>query len=265
VNCKNCQNQISESYGYCPTCGGKVIHDRITTRNIWNEVSDKYLGWDNKYLVTLKLLLTRPQIIFKEYLSGARKKYLNPFTFLAIGLAITLFLFNLFSEDFMEISVEANKRQLEFYGEKFGGFMASEEYQAEQLEQTKNVNGFMLKYFNILTFVLLPFYTLLAYWVFRKPYNYGEHFAINTYILGITFLGTSLFFVLSVVVHPILYFLTMVFTLSYYSYAYKKLYKLTFAEILLKILKFIGLLLLIILVLGAILFVFGIIHAFLTK
>ena len=46
--------------------------------------------------------------------------------------------------------------------------------------------GFILRNFNIITFLFLPFYALLSKLTYTKPHNFGEHIVINSYILGTT-------------------------------------------------------------------------------
>ena len=89
--------------------------------------------------------------------------------------------------------------------------------------------------------MILPIYTMIAFIDFRKPYNYGEHLVINTYIQSITTLLSVLLFVLSILI-GFNFFGSgiMIVPFFYYCFAYKKLNKLTFGQLLLKILKFIG-------------------------
>ena len=104
---------------------------------------------------------------------------------------------------------------------------------------------FQMKYYNTLAFLFLPIYTLIAFFVFGKPYNFGEHLLINTYLQSVTTFLTVILFVFSLL-FGINIFGTGILILPffYYCFAYKKLYKLTFGKLLLKILKFIGILLL---------------------
>ena len=105
--------------------------------------------------------------------------------------------------------------------------------------------GFQLKYHNLISFLFLPILTLIAFFVFRKPYNYGEHLVINTYFLGITTFFSLLSFIISLLIGINILIYAIFITFLYYSYAYKKVYKLSFGQLLLKILKFIGVLLLV--------------------
>lgn len=207
-----------------------------------SDVAQNVFGWDNKYFFTIKTLVSKPGILLGEYLGGARKKYVNPFTFLVIGMTVAILTFNFFDEQFIEANKGAQKAQMEWMAEKFGGPYASEEFQAEQLESSEKQTKFMLKYFNILVVLLLPIYSFLAFIIYRRPYNYGEHIVINSFIQGLSFISISILFLISLVTHPLLYGLNSLLLLVFYSYAYGKLYRLSVGQSILKVLLFIAVL-----------------------
>lgn len=246
MNCKNCKTDIAENSRFCTDCGAKVITDRITVRRLLSDVSENIFGWDNKFFMTIRNMIVSPQSLLKEYITGTRKKYMNPFTFLALGSAISLFIFNFYSEEYLAINIESNKQTTEMmsnvlskqYGDKFD----AEKFKRDQLEYITNYSKFMLKYFNLLVLLLMPLYTLLAKLVFGKPYNYAEHLVINSYIQGVTFWFTAILFVISIYVSPSLIILAVLISMFFYLFAYGKLYNLTAAEAILKFFKFIALL-----------------------
>ena len=270
MDCKNCQDILEEDALFCHKCGAKVIRNRITLKLLITEVFVTFFGWDNKYFVTVKRLVIQPDIVLEEYLAGVRKKYVNPIAFFAIGAAISLFTFNFFAEEYIEInknqstSVSSLTQKMTPNYDKFSPEKKANLLKDQEENQEKSLR-FMLKYFNLFAFILLPFYALLAYWTYRKPYNYGEHVVINSYIQGITFLTTNLFFILAVFINPNFFLFGVLITVSYYLYAYKKLYKLSFGKTIITLLKFIGILiasLIAIMILGVIL---GVAFIFLKK
>ena len=254
MNCKNCKSKITENDNFCNNCGAKVIKERITVKNLFSHLLNA-LGWDNNFFVTLRFLLSKPQTIIKEYINGTRKKYTNPFTFFAISLAVSLFVFNQYSEQFIRMSTMADLQQTEQSesvsisdnnkGFELLGYKNQDEYMKGNAE-------FQLKYHNLISFLFLPLFTLIAFFVFRKPYNYGEHLVINTYLLSITTFFGVLSFIFGLITGINILFYSIFITFLYYSYAYKKVYELSFGQLILKILKFIGVLLLVIIVLGII-------------
>ncbi len=281
MNCKNCSKSLSDQSKFCDECGGKVVHDRITFKSLLSDLFTNAFGWDNKYFVTLRSLIISPHILFKEYINGTRKRYVNPFAFFAIGAAITLLVFNQFSNDYLRISEELNEKQMEAMNNVLVPNLneslsenstkntdpdkikkiSSEELKEKQLELGNKIQKAILKYFNIVSFMLLPYYAFIAFLVFRKPYNYGEHLIMNAYLQGITFLFTTIFFLISLAVNPNIYFFGLALTITYYTYAYTRLYSLSWGNVIIKLLKFVVFTLLstVILVItgGVIGFIFG--------
>ncbi|MEE9362525.1 MAG: DUF3667 domain-containing protein [Cellulophaga sp.] len=246
--CKNCNRKLLKENKFCGSCGAKVIKHRISIKNLIADLFQNAFGWDNKFLVTVKTLICQPQLILSEYINGTRKKYVNPFTFFAIGMAISLFILSTFSEAFLEVSKENSISQTEstakmmktFMGEKFD----TATYIKDTVKSTAEIQKYILKYYNLYSFLLLPVYTFLAFLVYRKPHNYGEHLIINAYIQGFSLLSLSFIFGISILVHPMLFNLNILLLFFYYLYAYRKLYKHSFWRSVLKILKFLGLLIL---------------------
>ena len=245
--CKNCKKEIQETAKYCQNCGAEVVKERMTLKKIWNDLVSKFFGWDNKYFFTLIQLLRYPENIFKDYLSGVRKKYVAPFTFLAIGVTLATLVFNHFSEQYVAVSRTTITKQTDFF--ELETSLDSTKTKEFELDKRKRIESgvkaqeVILKYFNFYTFLLLPFYSLIAFWVFGKSHNYAEHLIINSYLQGVIFILSTLLFLLSIWIDPFFYLSTLVFTVVYYSYAYKRLYKYGYGKLLLKLIKFIAILL----------------------
>ena len=259
-NCLNCKASLKDDSRFCSNCGAKVV-ERITLKSMISEFAENVLGWDNKYFVTLKLMLSKPQIVLSEYALGVRKKYVHPFTFLIIGVTLVLFTFNLFLDDFIAATQEFNIQQINWMAENIGGPYADPDFKAQQLENSKNSQEFILKYFNLLTIVLIPIYTFFTFIVYRKPYNYAEHLVFNAYIQGTSFIATFVFFIISLLVHPLIYTFTTFITVFLYTYAYGKLYSLSVAESILKLFLFILYFIIFSAVMGLLLFAIGYISA----
>lgn len=255
-NCLNCNSLLGEKVRFCSNCGAKIVA-RITLKGMVSEFAENVLGWDNKYFVTLKLMIVKPQLVLGEYARGVRKKYVHPFSYLIIGVTLMLFALNFFLKDYLEASQELSRKQLEWMGENIGGPYADTDFQKEQLESSKTSQEILLKYFNVLSLVLIPIYTLIAFLVYRKPYNYGEHLVFNSYIQGTSFFATFILFLISVFTSPLVYLLATFITVFLYTYAYGKLYRLSFSESLLKLLLFIGLIIIFSIVVGIVLVAAG--------
>ncbi|PIF02071.1 MAG: hypothetical protein CR996_01280 [Draconibacterium sp.] len=253
MKCKNCNVEIIDSDNFCRTCGAKIVKERITLKNLFYNVVDA-LGWDNKFLLTLRYLLYQPHIVSSGFINGVRKKYANPFSFFVVTLTISLLVFNLFSDDFIELSSDVNIYQTEQHensilsdknspkGYELLGFKSHKDLQ-------KAINSKVLRYYNITSFLLLPLYTLLAFLVFRKPYNFGEHLVINTYLQGVlTFLSIVLFVLSLLTKINFITYGSFILMFIYYIFTYQKIYNLTLGRLSIKMLKFAALLIVLFLV-----------------
>jgi hypothetical protein len=266
--CKNCQSELTPESKYCTSCGAKVVDERITTTHLLTDFTNAF-GWDNRYFTTLRHLISRPGILFKEYLGGTRNKFANPFTYFAIGAAISLLVFNQFADDYIRSAKALGEHQTEILSTALPDtttvtdLTESTSFKDQQNALNEKVQMLIFKNYNLFAFLLLPLYALIAFLVFGKPYNYGEHLVINAYIQGTTFLVATVMFLVSLATHPAVHGSSILIVILYYCYTYGTLYQLTTGKLILKFLKFIGVLLIIPLVLVLIGLVVGLIKAML--
>jgi hypothetical protein len=270
TNCKNCEAKITEADKFCSQCGGKIIRERITFKTFISDAFWKAIGWDNKFLQTVKHLIIKPHIILSAYISGVRKRYVNPIAFFAIGMTVSLITFNIFQDHFLELSgvadvqiqdnVDLPSQPIVDFGTGTAAPVSPEEIEA-QMQVIAHVQKTILKYFNIYSFALLPLYTFVGFLVFRKKNNYTEHLIISAYAQGLLFLTTALFFLLTMYFDNRLYQYNVVLMVLYYTYAYGKLYQLGFWKSILYLLKFIAVTLLLMIFLALIGVLIGFIAA----
>ncbi|MBS2099872.1 DUF3667 domain-containing protein [Carboxylicivirga linearis] len=245
MNCKNCQTPINTEYKYCNECGAKIISQRITVKSLISGLLVS-LGWDSQFFVTFRDLLLKPHLVFERYLSGTRKKYTNPFTFFAIGTALSVFVLSFYSNELVEISSKASSKSSEaiVYQQKDKANTDKADFIKKQQEFNKKIFVFMFKYYYYLSFLILPIYALIALMVYGKPEYYGEHLVINAYIQGMLFFfGLPLFFLTQLLRYDVYSVGSILLTGVFYLYAYKKYRKHSFGKTLLKLLKFIAILL----------------------
>ncbi|MGC4102656.1 DUF3667 domain-containing protein [Ferruginibacter sp.] len=75
-NCLNCNAQV---YGkYCHLCGQENIEPRESLLHLVNHFFQDITHFDGKFFSTLKLLITKPGFLPREYMIGRRASYLNP-------------------------------------------------------------------------------------------------------------------------------------------------------------------------------------------
>ena len=253
MNCKNCKDPLEENAQFCDNCGAKIIKERITLRFLLIELFAA-IGLESLYLNTLKKMVTAPEAVLNEYLNGVRKRYVNPFAFLAVGAALSLLTFNFFSDDFKRIQSNAgSEKTMEMEAlakkdlSKIKG-ISKEELIALKKEQKSAQFGvkfqefywnFFLQYFNLITFLFIPFYALVSKWTYRKPHNYGEHIVMNAYLQGFTMYISVITFFISMFTHPLVYIGSTLLYIVYYLYAMGRLYQHSFTKSILKLLRFI--------------------------
>ena len=281
MNCKNCEKPLEENAHFCANCGAKIVIDRITFKALLIDVFVNVFGFDSKFFLTLRTVARAPHIVISEVLGGVRKRYMNPFAFLAVGAAISLVVFNYFDDEFRTVNSDVNSAQIEELKATAEmdistkkNLTASEIQQLEiqqkgaqlQLKFLEGYMNFTLQYYNLFAFLFLIIYAALSKWTFWKPHNFGEHIVINAYIFGFTIYLSLILFFLSILIHPSIYVYSMALYVLFYMYAFGRFYKLSVWKNILKLLRFIlGLIMLFILamlvgaVIGIVLVILGVI------
>ncbi|PQJ80743.1 DUF3667 domain-containing protein [Polaribacter porphyrae] len=263
MNCKNCNQPLSKEAHFCNNCGAKVVLNRIDFKNLLLDFFIVNFGVDSRFFLTIRKMATHPEDVLNEYLEGVRRRYVNPFAFLAVGAALSLIIFNYFADDFIAIQSNVNSENIEHLKkaaekdvEKTEGLSEKEVKKLKiekktaqfQLDLMESMWDFMLRYFNLLTFVFLLIYAVLSKWTFWKPHNFGEHIVMNGYIYGFTTYITLIAFFFAIVIHPTIYIATFFISIVYYMYAFGRFYKLSIGRNIIKLFRFfIGLIILFIL------------------
>jgi hypothetical protein len=123
------------------------------------------------------------------------------------------------------------------------------------------IQKYLLKYYNVISFLFLPLYALISWLVFGSKYNYGEHLVINSYLQGLSFFIGIITFFISVYVYQPIMLLQIAFLIFYYLWTFSKLMNFGIGKALVKLLTFFG----IIILLTIFLVVIGIISAVASK
>ena len=226
MKCKNCHTILNERSDYCYLCGGKVIRNRLTMRNLFEYFSETFFNYDNTFLKTFIDLLKKPEDVIDGYINGTRKKHVNVLNYFAIAITLSglqIFFLNKFFPDALDMTLLTPK--------------GSEEFQRQNM-------SFIQEYQSAIMMLYVPFYALLSKLVFfnKKKYNYTEQLVIFMYIQAEISIGTAVivtilvlfgmnFGVLSVIMIP-----TMI---VYSGYCLKRLYQLTGLEMAVRTLLFI--------------------------
>lgn len=233
MNCKNCTYQLKVSNKFCSNCGAKVIHNRLTLKGLWSEFSERFLNYDNTFFKTIRHMFTKPEVVIDSFINGTRKKYLNVFNYFAIAVTITGFITFLSLKFYPEIFKEA-----------INVFSSFQETEAQKQIVSDSLSGFF-DYQSLFYFLSIPVLALISKIVFYnyKKYNYTEHNIIYLYAYSHTLVIINIFYFFSLLIgRDVINYasiLSIPFSIIYIAYVLKRLYKLTFKQILLKTLFFI--------------------------
>jgi hypothetical protein len=225
MTCKNCQTELEVKDNFCKNCGGKIIRNRLTIRNIFEQFSEHFLNYDNKFLQTFICLFTKPEDVIGGYIDGVRKKYVNVISYFAIALTISglqLVILDKFFPEAMDMSA------LTVQGSG---------------QDSNEMMSFIREYQSLLMMVNVPAYAFISYIVFYtlKKYNYTEHLVIFMYalsqltIIGVLITVTSAISGLSIA-HASLILMPVQFIYS--LFCLQKLYKLSIKGMILRTLLF---------------------------
>jgi hypothetical protein len=91
--CKNCEQEIQESFQFCPYCGQKVKDDLTMGVLFYNTISN-YFSVDARFLKSFFPLLFRPGYLAKKFVEGKRLLYLHPAQFYLFSSVIFFFIFS---------------------------------------------------------------------------------------------------------------------------------------------------------------------------
>lgn len=216
MTCKNCENTLRTDYSFCPDCGAKVIRNRITIKNLWFDIIERYFNIDNTLLRTMLHLFTKPEAVIDGYIQGTRKKYLNPISYLGIALTISgilVFIMQKFFSDAIDFSAQTTGS----FGKKWGEIVF--DYNA----------FFFLLYFPVLA---IPGYLLLN----KIKYNLSEYVLVFVYTMSHFSIATfliSFIILLSDSSNYMIYSqLTLIFLLVYNVFVAQRLNRHNVREIL---------------------------------
>jgi len=256
-SCKSCDFQLNSNLNFCPSCGGKIIKNRLTVKSVFILFVQNVFNFDNKFTTTLKDLIVKPEVVFKSFIEGARKKYYHPISLLAIAIVLNSIMINLYPFEEMEMDEGFRKKSYEIGFKSAGG---TEEEFKEKLKDEKvrkkiedadkrsaktqkEINDFVKGNTTLLSYLNIPVYALIAFLVFwkRKEYNFAE-------IITVVLYQNSLTTFLSVLVIPILYFadsgsgtlylVSILAVFLYSNYSFQRLFKLNLKQIIFANIRF---------------------------
>jgi hypothetical protein len=225
MNCKNCHTSLKENDLFCSICGGKIIKNRLTFTNLFEQFSSQFLNYDNKFLQTFISLFSKPDDVIGSYIDGVRKKYVNPISYFAITITLAglqMYIISKFFPESLDISSIV----------------------AEGQEQISNEwKDTFIEYQSIMLMAMVPLFALISRIVFYnyKKYNYTEHLVMFLYILSqltlIMIIPTLIVLALGYNM-GIISLATMTLQVVFSAYCLKRMFNLSIKGIILKTLLF---------------------------
>jgi hypothetical protein len=238
--CKNCNTSLTLETDYCYNCGAKVIRNRLTIKNLFEDFSQTYLNFDNTFIKTFISLFTKPEEVIGCYIDGTRKKYVNVISYFALAITVSgLYLVivkKFFPEALDYSSLNFDPQQAEF--------------------QKKNMT-FIEEYQSLLMMLYVPIYAIMARVSFAgiKKYNYTELLVIFLYVQAqISFVSAVLGVILSAagMNQGEMILLLIPLMILYAAFCLKRLYNLNFLNIFLRTLLFFAVLVVMLMVMSVI-------------
>jgi hypothetical protein len=224
--CLNCGTSVERHF--CPECGQRAIDPNPTLREFAHEAAEGFLNWDGKLIGTLRLLVTSPGALTREYLAGRRVTFISP---LRVYLTCS-FLFFFIKALLPDAPIQVNTTSASAGGgtasRKTGvqiGIVAVQDEDEsksisalDELGKQRGVAGEFYRHFaralrdkgklsaamtsNIprMMFVLLPLYAAMVALVFRRRrMRYPQHLAFALHVHAFLFLALLLTLITRVV------------------------------------------------------------------
>jgi len=84
-SCLNCDASVQEDFLYCAKCSQRLRTSKISVGSLLSEFVSSMFNFDSRFFQSF-LKLFMPGTLSKEYISGRRKRYLNPARFFLFSM-----------------------------------------------------------------------------------------------------------------------------------------------------------------------------------
>jgi len=177
LTCLNCGTPLEGRY--CHACGQKAASLHLGVHDFVHEATHEFLHLDGKILSTVKLLVTRPGQLTKEFIEGRRARYITP-----------LRLYLTFSVLFFALAVLA-PRELSIV--QAGTGRPGTKATTEEYRQADELGRAIMHNLPHVMFVLMPVFALLTLAFYRRamPY-YVPHLYYAVHFHAFVFLTLSI-------------------------------------------------------------------------
>lgn len=158
--CPNCNFTLIPGQQFCPACGQRNHLPRITTRGLIRDFMQFIFHAEKGILNLIKGLSTQPGRVVTEYVEGKRKKYFNPFSFLALCIAFMV-LMNSWLKPYQGLP-QVDEQVVERIPDE-----ATKNIYKLTVKRNAEIQGFFNRNMNFGTLITAPFYALFL-WLFFK-------------------------------------------------------------------------------------------------
>ena len=183
ADCANCGAPLAGPF--CQACGQKAAGPNVSLHDVFHEAFHEFAHVDGKIVQTLRLLLTKPGQLTREFLEGRRERYVSP---LRLYLTCSLIFFALAA-----VAPKADRPIFTVSGGLKGEeTMDPQRRQALHEEATARGNDALAHNFPRVMFVLMPVFGLLTWPFYRRaqPF-YAAHLYYSIHFHAFAFLVLS--------------------------------------------------------------------------
>ena len=198
--CNNCNTVVTSEF--CPNCGQRTSINKVSFKETFHDLIDQLFSLSAPLPATLKMLIVNPGLLFREYLSGKRKKYYKPISFFL--LATLLYIFVRWLIDFSP------------FAQTIGNPSSSPVIDEALMEQARD---FMFRNINNLLFFFVITLALMLKVFFYRRYMLSEYLAVSFYLAGFYTLLTTVNLFYMKYVNPNIQVIAMMVMWGYFIYA----------------------------------------------
>lgn len=213
--CANCGNVHDEKF--CPACGQKRIHERITFHESVKQTLEATFNVDKGFLYNFIALLRYPEKVLISYLGGGTQSFFPPFRYMVVAVAINTFLLVKF-------------HGIELTQQEFTESMNVEVDEATLVLQQQILNV-VRDYMSLIIFLLAPLSSWGFYVLYRRHGLYfGEHVVIYFFLYAQVLLLSSLVFLPFLIPGMSMTLYTTISALlpfAYFTYAHSRFFKIS--------------------------------------
>lgn len=160
--CKSCGNPGNGKY--CPRCGQAMAVKRLSLHEMVHEVLHFFTHVEKGFLYTLKMLVTAPGKMQKEYVDGVRVRHQKPFSMFFISATASALIYYAINTVIVKQLHAGSADEADFFR----------------------------RYWALFHTLMMPLYSFITYLFFKRSGHYfGEIAVLQLYLFSFLFLVIS--------------------------------------------------------------------------